>query len=190
MGRDHFPLSVMFLLALTLVLRACNSEAQTVCGPQRYDTVEPPDFSCPGPDESVMIPDLNPPPAVAVRAGTKLVDGVKTTVLEWDGAVVHRDKLIEMGLKLQGIRRLRWVDTLRLKTQCEIDTRYAEEVGEARQKLVVAERDAARATLRDTRQALTSSTAWYRSWQFGFVLGILSAGLLVGLAAYALGVLQ
>jgi hypothetical protein len=173
--RVHLDLFVVWFLAVFLV--GPELHGQTVCGLQNYDSEEPPNFSCPGPEESSMVPMLNPPPSVPVEAGDLME-------AQWPGALVHRDRLILMGLRLTASRRLRWADRQRLagtyrlelddlREQNRIQEEFLEEQAAAlRQRVVAAERRATRATV------------WYQSVWFGLVLGLATAALLVVGAAY------
>lgn len=162
--------------------------AQTICGPQDYDGRTPPDFTCPSPDESGLVPDLNPPASIPVQLGYKIlnVQGQTVKTMEWEGAVVHRDRLIEMGLKLHAVRRLRWADRLRLKGEYDVGLQHCEETHVAEEKLLKTQRDDIQARFTASQQAVSDANAWYRSFWFGFVVGILSTGALVALVAYAL----
>ncbi len=175
-------------LAVALVfLFPSTVTAQTICGPQNYDLPQPPDFTCPSPDESGLVPDLNPPPSIPVQAGWKLLNaqGVVKNI-EYDGAVVHRDKLIEMGLKLHAVRRLRWADRLRLKGEYDVGLQHCEDTHVAEEKLLKTQRDDIQARFTASQQAVSDANAWYRSFWFGFVVGIISTGALIALVAYAL----
>ena len=164
-------------VALLVILFPQPSMAQTVCGPQDYDAKQAPDFDCPSPDESSMIPRLNPPPSVPV----KVAENITAT---WDGALVHRDRLIEYGLKIKGLRRLRWADRLYIAERYLIEIEHARTTGAVREELLeeVAEYHQERATAAE--RAVRSANAWYRSFGFGLVVGFIGAGLLVALSVY------
>ncbi len=105
--------------------------------------------------------------------------------------MVHRDHLISLGLKLQTVRRLRWLDRRRRAERLEIEERYQEQVGEAEEELRAAVTqqnrdilDLANRRAADATAAASSASAWYRSWTFGFILGFVVSGALVALAAY------
>jgi len=167
-------------LALALVLLASPAAyAQTVCGPQNYDIEEEPDFDCPGPNELEMIPDLRPPPSVAVEAG----DIVE---VQWEGAVVHRDRLIQMGLRIRALRSLRWSDRLRIHAEYQIRLTHQEETAAARLEHAEERVEVYQEALGRANERVSSAGAWYRSWWFGYLMGVLSAGALVALTAYAL----
>lgn len=149
------------------------------CGPQDYDSEEAPDFDCPGPGERDLTPRLNPPASVPVHQGQELV-------VEWEGALVHRDTLLEVGLALKASRRLRWADRLRIHQEYAIRIRYLEQVAEARQTFAEEQRDAYEERARAAEQRAASSQAWWRSPALWFTIGIITAGALVALTAYGL----
>lgn len=169
-----------------VLLRGCVAYAE--CGPQNYDTRDAPDFNCPGPMELELGPDLDPPPVIPVTAGSQ----VKAP---WEGALVHRDRMIELGSKLTLVRRLRWADRLQLRDEFAVVARHDQEVAEARrlfaEERAVSYRDQLERTRTDAEQALAAARsetgraqAWYRSVWFGLILGFFSASALVALAAY------
>jgi hypothetical protein len=179
-------------LAVALVLLfPATATAQTICGPQNYDLPQPPDFTCPSPDESGLVPDLNPPPSISVQTGWKLLNAQGQVVknIEYDGAIVHRDKLIEMGLKLHAVRRLRWADRLRLKGEYDVGLQHCEDTHVAEEKLLRTQRDDVQARLTVQERLTSDANHWSRSWMFGFLIGFLTMGLTVMLAAYALSAL-
>jgi hypothetical protein len=177
------------LLAILLVLLAPSTALgeSAPCGPQDYDSTTAPDFSCPGPEEEALTADLNPPASVPVHQGWRLVDSQgRSTILEWDGALVHRDRLLDYGLRLHAVRRLRWADRLRLNAEYDIDLQNAEDVCQARVGLVEAERTAYRERLQTEEQRTASAEMWYRSWWFGAIVGVVATAAVVALTAYAL----
>jgi len=146
------------------------------CGPQDYDGEQPPDFTCPGPEERDLRPELHPPDAVAVRQGWVVVDaeGELRLSLLWDGAVVHRDRLIEAGLWLYTVRRLRWADRLRLSREYDIRLHHAEEMGQARLDHMEAQRDAYEERWRIAEQRVRSAQTWWRSPVLWFAVGVVA----------------
>jgi len=162
---------VLLLLALPRVV-----SAQT-CVRQSYESAEPPDMDCPGPGEDVLVPELELPASLPVRRG-------ETVLAPWDGALVHRDRLVYLGLRIRALRRLRWLDTLRLTERCTIVSEHQEEVAQIREELLRAQAEDAERRAATAEQRSEGAEAWYRSVWFGIVLGAVGAGLLVVLAAY------
>lgn len=184
-----------FLLASAVALllwsadSACAETAPDApCGPQDYDAEEPPDFTCPGPEERDLRPELQPPDAVPVRQGWVVVDGEGEPRLTaaWDGALVHRDRLIESGLWLFTVRRLRWADRLRLRREYDIRLQHAEDMAQARLDHMEAQRDAYVERWRASEQRVRSAQAWWRHPVLWFAVGVVVTGGLVALTAYGL----
>lgn len=145
------------------------------CVSQNYDAEETPDFTCPSPGEDMLTPRLNLLPSIAVERG-------ETLDMPFDGAVVSRERLEVMGLRLVAVRRLRWLDRRELLQRATIEQTALERIHEAERQSLIAYRDHYRGLL-DQRQA---ENAWYRSFWFGFVTGAVVALVLGGLAIYAL----
>lgn len=169
---------VMRLLIVAIVLLfPATALAQRVCAPQDYESADAPDFDCPGPGESDIVPDLRPPPAVAVAAG----DVVE---VQWDGALVHRDRLIYMGLRLRATRRLRWLDARLSLERAQIEDEYRDERAEAESTYCGERVQHYRDLATTANERVQRSNAWYRQFGFGLVVGLVISGVLVALAAY------
>lgn len=150
-----------------------------VCGPQDYDSEDPPDFDCPSPTEEAMVPRLRPPESVPVRRGEEVA-------AEWDGALVHRDRLLEVGLRVRALRRLRWADRLRLAATYRIELTYAEEVCTARVEHMEAQRDAYREQWLAAERRAQAHQVWWRSPILWVAVGAVITVGLVLVAAYGL----
>lgn len=168
-----------YLAPILILLAPMAAAAQTICPPQDYDSETEPNFDCPSPSEESMIPRLSPPPSIPVEVG----DVVEA---QWEGAVVHRDRLVRMGLTITALRRLRWADRLRLRAEFQIRLEHQDEVCDANLEHAQAETEVYQEALQLANERVESSQAWYRSWWFGFTLGVVAAGALVALTAYAL----
>lgn len=168
---------VTFLLVFALVPEL--SAQSSICEVQNYESEITPDFDCPGPEEEGLIPDLNPPPSVPVEESREIV-------AEWEGALVHRDRLLQVGLTIKGLRRLRWADRLRLRREYDIYLEYVEETERIRRELVESQRDAFEERLVLSQQRTERAQAWWRSPALWFAIGFISAGAITALTAYAL----
>lgn len=162
--------SLVFLFPLPLL-------AQTVCGSQDYGSATPPNFECPMPGEEAMIPRLQPPASISVSSG-------ETLTAPWEGALVHRDRLVLVGLRVQALRRLHWADRLRLQEEAAITLEHAQELCGARIERVEAISQSYQDALDRANEQTHSANAWYRSWWFGFILGTATTTALVALATY------
>ena len=156
--------------------------AEEVCEQQNYDTIEEPDFNCPSPGETEFVPDLRPPPSISV------IEGV-TLEVPWSGALVHRDKLVEIGLNIKALRRLRWLDRIRILGEYQIQLEHQEGVCDANIEHANERIEMIRGALDQANENVSAAKKWYRSFGFGFTVGIISAGILTALAAYVVTVL-
>ncbi len=164
-------------VVLLVALYPSQGLTQTVCGPQDYDSKQAPDFDCPSPEEEALIPRLNPPPSIPVHQG-------KVVEAPWDGALVHRDRLVEYGLKLKALRRLRWADRLYIAERYRIEIEHVRETATIREGLLEEQAEYYSEQALAAERRARSATAWYRSWWFGFLSGTLVSAALVALAAY------
>lgn len=164
---------------MTVVLWHTPCYAQTVCGPQNYDREDQPDFTCPSPGEAEMVPELNPPASVGVETGDLLE-------ASWPGVLMHRDRVLDLGLRIRALRRLRWSDRLRLAEEYAIRLEHTREVAAARLELAQEQRDAYEERWRQAEQRADRARAWWRSPALWVGVGIIVAGALVALTAYGL----
>lgn len=166
------------LLTISIILLYSPQIYSQVCGIQDYDDPDnQPNFECPSPGETALVPDLNPPSEIPIFAG-QIIDDVP-----WDGAMIHRDRMIELGLKIMALRRLRWADRINLARQQTIQLQHAQELSEIRSNYYQIQLESLQEQLQHSQNR---ANAWYRSWWFGVVVGIVSSGFLVFLTAYSL----
>lgn len=166
----------MLVLILSLMFPV-EIVAEEMCGPQSYDTIEEPDFNCPSPGEEGMVPDLSPPPSMPVEIG-EMIEA------PWTGALVHQDRLVEVGLSIKALRRLRWLDRISVLAEYQIQLEHQEGVCNANIEHANERIEIYRGALEDANENVSAAKKWYRSFGFGFTVGIISAGLLVALSAY------
>lgn len=166
-------------VVLLVLLFPLTAWGQTICPPQDYASEEEPNFDCPSPGEREMVPDLNPPASVPARTGVAVTP-------PWDGALVHRDRLVELGLRVHALRRLRWADTLRLAAQYAVGLEHAQELGRVQLEQMTAQRDAYRERWQAAEERASRAERWWHSPAFWVGVGIVVAGCLVALTAYGL----
>lgn len=158
--------------ALLLIVLYPSLAFSQICGPQDYDAKVAPNFDCPSPEEEVLSPDDRPPPSSPVREG-------QVVEAPWDGALVHRDRLIQLGLRIKAIRRLRWVDRLHLAERYQLELEHLENVRRITQELLESQVASLRQRATAAEQRAERSGAWYRSIWMGLILGIVSSAVLV-----------
>jgi len=167
------------LIVILVVLWPMVVTAEQHCDPQNYDSQEQPDFDCMGPGEADLRVDLSPPPSVPVHQGVEIA-------APWDGALVHRDRMLEIGLALKAVRRLRWLDRLRLAEEYQIRREAEQRIAEARLEFAEQQRDVYRDRATAAERRAQSAHSWWRSPALWFTIGIVTAGVLVALTAYGL----
>lgn len=168
-----------YLIILCVLIYPSVARSEEICGPQDYSSSTQPNFECQSPGEAEMVPDLHPPQSVPVHQG----DSVRAS---WEGALVHRDRLVELGLRVQALRRLRWADTLRMASEYATNLRHAQEIGRIQLENMQAQRDAYQERWRLTEEQLRQANRWWHSPALWVGVGIVVAGCLVALTAYGL----
>ena len=168
---------ILLILLLTIPPRFAIAEA---CGPQNYDSETEPNFDCLGPGEAELRGSFGAPSSVPVDQGDQIT-------APWDGALVHRDRMTQLGLYLKVLRRLRWADRLRIRTEYEIILEAESQIAGARlryaeQRVETYREQAVRAVNQENK-----ARSWWRSPVLWFAIGVLTAGGLTALAAYGLG---
>lgn len=169
----------LIVLFAVLVFCAATAHAEEVCGPQDYDSTQQPDFSCRSPDEDVMVPDLAPFDSVALAAGD-------TFVAEWEGSFVDRNRLIEVGMRVRALRRLRWADRVKLRRQFDIHLEHVRDLSQAQLDYMAAQLDAYRDQLGRANERVGSSQSWWRSPTLWLAIGVVVTAGLVAVSAYGL----
>lgn len=170
----RFALSIL-LVALTPQL----SVAEFECELQDYDSEVAPDFDCPGPDERILVPDIDFHGSVPLEVGEEFTP-------EWPGAFVDVDRLVQMGMILKASRRLRWADRRRLRLQYEIELEYNMSLAQAQIDYMTDQRDNYRQQLNTANDRIKDSNSWWRSPVLWFAVGVVATVGLVALSAYGL----
>jgi hypothetical protein len=165
------------VIVLVLLIPRCGWGGE--CDLQSYDADEVPNLDCPSPGEELVVPQLELPRSLAVEEGEQLE-------VPFDGALVARERLEVMGLRLRAVRYLRWLDRSQARQRADI-TQTATQRVHAAQLLQMTNH-------RDYYQALAEQSqgreAWYSSYWFGFVCGAVVAIILAGVSVYALAQLE
>ena len=161
---------ILFILAL-----CTPAWGQKPCTAQNYtDPNKAPDWRCPGPDEGILVPEIKFKPSLGLEAGSlvTLKGAKKPTLLNYSTVVLDRDKVLQLGLRIQGLRRLRWLERHKAVETTEIERRYMSDrltaqlkLEQSKVKVAVGQRDQARKERDIGRE-------WYRSWTCGLVAGI------------------
>ena len=176
--------SVLMMLSLLLAVPAAAAEP---CVQQDYgDAKKAPRWDCPGPDEGVLLPDIKFKPSVGLDAGASYRKTDQTGMIKLDYPVVlmDKDKVIQLGLRIQGLRRLRWLDLHKGEQVVEIEKKYVGQTLQAKVDLEKSRVKALTSQRDDARRQRDEAKKWYRSWTFGLIVGIVVTSAAAGTIAY------
>lgn len=146
-----------------------------------------PDWACPGPDEGILVPDATFKPSVGLDAGSQVTKkgDQKGVLLDYPAVLMDKEKVVQLGLRIQALRRLRWLERHKAKDLVEIERKYMSDrltaqlkLEQSRVKEAVLQRD-------DARKERDSAKKWYRSWTFGLVVGVVTTTAATIAIAYA-----
>jgi len=177
------------MVALFTLLICGPSWAQSEpCMEQDYSNPKKaPNWRCPGPDESILVPDLKFRPSLGIEAGSLVTEkGAKKPFrLDYSAVLLDQNKVLQLGLKIQGLRRLRWLERHKATERVEIEKKYMADrlkaqldLEKSRVKVLEQQRDRA-------RKERDKAKKWYRSWTFGLVVGIVTTAATVVAVGYA-----
>ena len=165
-------------LSIVIALNPAVILAEEECTEQVYESADnQPDFNCPSPGELTLVPSLDPRPTMPISYGDEFV-------APWDGAFVDTSRLIEIGLRVKALRRLRWLDAVRLSTESRLRLEHAESVLAVTREQFAARAEEYRRAIAEANDRNVKATAWYRSWVFGFLVGVVSAAIVSVLGIY------
>lgn len=178
--------SMVILVCLALSASAWGQ--QKPCATQDYsDPTKAPRWDCPGPDEGILVPDIKFSPSLGLPAGSLVTPkgAKKARLIDFDTVLLDRAKVTQLGLRIQGLRRLRWLERHKAAEVVKIERKYMSDrltaqlkLEKSRVKEAVQQRDSA-------RKERDSARKWYRSWSFGLVVGVLTTTAATIAIAYA-----
>ena len=167
------------LVALLLVITQLWPVAAFADCP-RQDYANPkvePDYNCPGPDEEAMVPQLQ------MRDSAELLKGAAAP---WDGVLMDRNRVLYLGLRVKALRRVRYIERQGFAQKLEAESTFLKASSKADLDLRTSQRDSYKEQLVQTQKDLARAHAWYRSWAFGLVLGIVVTAAGTTALAYSL----
>ena len=165
-------------LALAVVLlQVWSGLAFAECPRQDYNNpkVEP-DYNCPGPEEETLVPQLQM---------TDSMELLKGKPAPWDGILMDKNRVLTLGLKVKALRRIRYIERQNFAQKIEAEATFLRATAKADLDLRTSQRDSYKEQLVQAQKDLAKAQAWYRSWSFGLVLGIVVTT--AGATALALG---
>jgi hypothetical protein len=143
------------------------------------DPKREPNYACRGPWEDVLVPDVQFRPSIGLAKGKP----VSLPALEYDAVLMDRAKVIELGLRIEALRRLRWMDLHRSSDLLTIEQKYLRDTAAEKDKLAQSQVESYKNQLVQTQAELAKERRWYRSWTFGLVVGVvLTAATAAGVA--------
>lgn len=152
-------LSAFLFLGATPVLAQANPCTAQVYG----DFSKELNWHCPLPNEDTMVPKLDIP-----HDTTPLTKGAPAP---FDGLLLDQNRVLTLGMRITGLRRLLWIELKMAKAEEELEVARAREVAQADAANVAAQNQALTARNAQLEASLKVEQAWYRTWTFGFVLG-------------------
>lgn len=154
------------ILLVVLAFPAVSLAADPTCAVQDYTKKDPkPNFKCPGPLEETMVPE----PTAGPKESVSLLTGKPAP---WDGILMDRDRVIELGLRVIGLRKLRWSEGLEATDRVKAEVKLAMDHLTAALKLTQSQRESYKTQLVQTQEELAKERKWYRSWTCGLIVGI------------------
>ena len=153
-------------LAVLLFFSPIAMGAETPCTTQVYgDFTKEPDWNCPAPGEDALVPKLEIPNSTVALA--------KDTKAPFAGLLLDQNRVLVLGLRITGLRRLLWINAQVSKKQQDLEVARGIEVTKQDGQQTAAQRDALQARVAQLSNDLSVEKAWYRSWTFGFALGVI-----------------
>jgi len=172
---------------LSILGLCAPSWAAQPCTTQNYSNPDvTPNWGCPGPDESILVPDINFNPSIGLKVGSVVKGAISGDItLSYPAVLMDKDRVIQLGLKIQGLRRLRWLERHKAGDVVQIEKRYMFDRLSAQLTLEKSRVKEAVEQRNDARKERDKANRWYRSWTCGMVVGIVVTTAAVIGVAYA-----
>jgi len=166
-----------FLVAL-LALPGASWAQNPTCTTQDYSNPKKePLYDCPGPGEDALVPKLNPKDSVALKLGFPT---------PWEGILMDKDRVIQLGLRTTALRRIRWMETVAAKERLDSELKFLTQSNKADLDLKTSQREAYKKQATELQVELEKERKWYRSWTFGVVVGVVVTAAAATALAYGL----
>lgn len=152
---------------LVFIILLSAPAAQGQCTKQVYsDPLIQPDFTCPSPGEDDLIPKLELRPSVGLEP---------TQPAPWAGILMDRDRVFQLGLRIQALRRLRWNDNVGCAERLVAEIDYISQTKQATLNLCIAQRDNYKKQAETAQKEVSKAHKWYRSPALWFTAGFVIA---------------
>lgn len=169
----HTPKIFMILLVLFPV----DALGKDPCKPQDYSKAQEPRYECPSPGEETVMPK-----APEMKATQPLA---KAAPAPHEGLLVDKERFIRFGLRIKGLRRLRWVDTQKHQDKLKLEVDYAKKSSKVNLDLAISQRDSYKKQTIAAKKEIERLNRWYHSKIFWAAVGAVVAGTAVGVGAWA-----
>lgn len=154
------------LVVLTSLLLFAQESWAAPCTAQSYSLDTEPNYSCPGPGEGSIVPELK------LQASTALAPGDRAP---WSGILVDKQRLVLLGLRIKGLRRLRWLDMHLSSQRQKAELKFQKSKSKADIDFWKLKSEALRKNAEAWRAKAESSNKWYKSAPLWFAVGVLTA---------------
>jgi len=154
-------------LILALLILCCPrlSYADTPCVAQDYsDPKKEPEWDCPAPGEDALVPKLD--------ITTATVSLTKDGKAPFSGLLLEKERVIQLGIRITALRRLLWLQMRESSQLMKVEIDHAGSEARLDSQIAAEQRDSCRKQLAATESVVMKSGAWYKSWTFGFALGV------------------
>ena len=161
-------------IAAALLLSTTALADERPCTQQNYaDAKQEPRYDCPGPGEAALVPDVPLKPSMGLTRGTTVKrPGKPAITLKDERLLMGKQRVISLGMRIKALRRLRWLDLHKGAAVLEVERQYLSKVAAARQALRDSQLKSYKQQLAEAREQRDRARAWYRSWTFGLVVGV------------------
>lgn len=152
------------IMCVAFLLTAPAWAQKEPCTTQNYDKDAEPRLDCPGPEEEALVRPGKHKASKSLKAGARA---------PWAGILIEKGRVIDLGLRVQGLRYLRWRDRkdARIKLKTEIDFRGS--TAAARKQLFLVQVADLKKQNRAQAAAISKLRAWYRSPALWFAAGVI-----------------
>ncbi len=156
--------ATIILLALLLALPAWAAP----CPTGSYDKDVEPSYDCTSPGEDVVLRPGSHGKSVALEKGAKAPKA---------GILLEKGKVIDLGMRVKTLRRLRWLDRKAGRRVLKTELKYQAATSKAKTDLLGAQVMDLKTQVADRDRRISKLTRWYRSPVLWFAVGfVVTAG--------------
>lgn len=166
-----------WILIIAISLWPTLGHAGDQCAKQIYgDPKVEPDYSCPGPGEDAMVPKVQLKTSAALKLNQKA---------PWEGILLDTNRVLVLGLRIKGLRRLRYQDMRTAERVLDAKVKYDAAMYQATINLRTSQRESHKKQAQDAKAEVRRLNKWYHSKTFWFTVGFITAA--AGATALAFG---